>query len=170
MTGASDLLGQAPGEAVFDEMVDLRRAVHRRPELAFDEHATTALIKGHMGGLGIGQVFETGDTGGIFAMEGGRPGRSVVLRADIDALPVHEERGSGRPLRGGGRDARLRTRRPRGRPARGGHRAGLAAGGPAGPLRLPVPAGRGGPLRRPLHARCRCARASWRAPAWSAST
>ncbi len=91
MTGPSDLLGQAPGEAVFDEMVDLRRAVHRRPELAFDEHATTALIKGHMGGLGIEQVFETGNTGGIFAMEGGRPGRSVVLRADIDALPVHED-------------------------------------------------------------------------------
>src|SRR5271157_5718552 len=72
-------------------MVDLRRAVHRQPELAFDQHATTALIKGHMGGLGIEQVFETGDTGGIFAMEGGRPGHSVVLRADIDALPVHED-------------------------------------------------------------------------------
>lgn len=91
MTEVGDLLGQVPGTAVYDEMVDLRRAVHRRPELAFDEHATTALIKGHMGGLGIAQVFDAGDTGGIFALEGGRPGRSVVLRADIDALPVHEE-------------------------------------------------------------------------------
>ena len=87
----TDLLGTAPGDAVYDEMVDLRRAVHRRPELAFDEHHTTALIRDHMAGLGIDEALRVTETGGIFAMEGGRPGRSVVLRADIDALPVQED-------------------------------------------------------------------------------
>jgi amidohydrolase len=78
-------------DAVFDEMVDRRRAVHRRPELSFAEHATTALIRDHMAGLDIGETTRVTETGGIFMMDGGRPGRSVVMRADIDALPIHED-------------------------------------------------------------------------------
>ncbi|HEV3131537.1 MAG TPA: M20/M25/M40 family metallo-hydrolase, partial [Acidimicrobiales bacterium] len=87
----TDLLGAAPGEAVYDEMVDLRRVVHQRPELAFDEHHTTALVRDHMSRLGIDEAVRVTETGGIFAMEGGRRGRSVVLRADVDALPVQED-------------------------------------------------------------------------------
>ncbi len=86
-----DLLGPSPGDAVYDQMVDLRRAVHRRPELAFAEHDTTTLIRDHMATLGIAESLRVTDTGGIFAMDGGRPGRTVVLRADIDALPVQED-------------------------------------------------------------------------------
>jgi amidohydrolase len=82
--------GTAPGDAVYDEMVDLRREVHRRPELAFAEHHTTRLIRDHMAGLGLAEATVVSETGGIFAMDGGQPGRSVVLRADIDALPVQE--------------------------------------------------------------------------------
>ena len=44
-----------------------------------------------MAGLGIDEAVRVTETGGIFVMEGGRPGRSVVLRADIDALPVQED-------------------------------------------------------------------------------
>ena len=44
-----------------------------------------------MASLGIEEALRTTETGGIFAMEGGRPGRSVVLRGDIDALPVQED-------------------------------------------------------------------------------
>ncbi len=88
---AGDLFGPAPAHAVFDHMVDLRRTVHRQPELAFAEHATTTLIREHMGALGIDEALRPTDTGGIFAMDGGRPGRTVVLRADIDALPVQED-------------------------------------------------------------------------------
>ncbi len=86
-----DLFGTAPGDAVYDEMVDLRREVHRLPELAFAEHHTTGIIRDHMGALGIGEAVRVTETGGIFVLEGGRPGRSVVLRADIDALPVQED-------------------------------------------------------------------------------
>ena len=87
----SDLFGAAPGDAVYDEMVGVRREVHRLPELAFAEHHTTGIIRDHMGTLGIAEAPRVTETGGIFVMEGGRPGRSVVLRADIDALPVQED-------------------------------------------------------------------------------
>jgi amidohydrolase len=87
----SDLFGASPADAVYDEMVDQRRAVHRRPELAFEERETTAMIRAHMASLGIPEAIRTTETGGIFAMEGGRPGGSVVLRGDIDALPVRED-------------------------------------------------------------------------------
>jgi amidohydrolase len=78
-------------DGVFDEMVDTRRAIHRRPELAFSEHATTSLIRDRMAAFEIGELERVTETGGIFALDGGLPGRSVVLRADIDALPIHED-------------------------------------------------------------------------------
>jgi amidohydrolase len=87
----ADLIGPAAVDAVFDEMVDTRRAVHRRPELAFAEHATTTLIRQRMAELDIGETTRVTETGGIFALDGGRPGRTVVLRADIDALPIFED-------------------------------------------------------------------------------
>jgi amidohydrolase len=87
----TDLFGTTPADAVFDDMVDKRHALHRRPELAFTEHETTAMIRDHMESLGIPETLRTTDTGGIFTMEGGQPGRSVVLRGDIDGLPVQED-------------------------------------------------------------------------------
>jgi amidohydrolase len=81
---------EAAVAALYDEMVDTRRALHRRPELAFEEHATTAMIRDRMTALDIGELARVTETGGIFALEGGRPGRSVVMRADIDALPIQE--------------------------------------------------------------------------------
>ena len=87
----TDLFGPAPADAVFDDMVDLRHALHRRPELAFAEHETTAMIRDHMASLGIVETLRTTETGGIFTMEGGRPGQRVVLRGDIDGLPVQED-------------------------------------------------------------------------------
>ena len=86
-------LGPSPADAVFDDMVDRRRSVHRHPELSFVEQRTTALIRDHMAALGIGEARRVSETGGIFALDGGRPGRTVVLRADIDALPVQEDPG-----------------------------------------------------------------------------
>lgn len=86
-----DLFGPAPADRVYDDMVDRRRLLHQRPELSFSEHETTALIRDHMASLGIEEALRTTETGGIFAMEGGLPGRSVVLRGDIDGLPVQED-------------------------------------------------------------------------------
>jgi amidohydrolase len=87
----SDLFGIAPGDAVFDDMVDVRRALHRRPELSMAEHFTTGVIRDQMKILGIDEAIRASETGGIFAMDGGRPGRTVVVRGDIDGLPVQED-------------------------------------------------------------------------------
>jgi amidohydrolase len=87
----SDADTTAAIDAVYDEMVDIRRTVHRQPELAFAEHATTELIRERMANWDIGELGRVTETGGIFALDGGRPGRPVVLRADIDALPIQED-------------------------------------------------------------------------------
>lgn len=78
-------------DRVFDEMVDTRRSLHRRPELAFEEFETTELIKGRLRSLGMEERPFAGPTGAVFRLTGGSPGRAVLLRADIDGLPVAEE-------------------------------------------------------------------------------
>ena len=78
-------------EAGYDEAVDTRRAVHARPELAFEERVTTQLIRERMATLGVRELLCPTETGAVFQLDGGAPGRQVLLRADIDALPVTEE-------------------------------------------------------------------------------
>ncbi|MGO8860385.1 MAG: M20 metallopeptidase family protein [Acidimicrobiales bacterium] len=86
----ADPVNGASIDGVFDEMVDTRRFIHRLPELAFEEHATSALIRDRMAAFDVAELARVAETGGIFAMDGGRPGRAVVMRADIDALPIEE--------------------------------------------------------------------------------
>lgn len=73
--------------------VEARRHIHRRPELSFQEKETSEYLQGQLKALGI--PFQSGIGGyGIKAViDGGRPGRTVALRADIDALPILEETG-----------------------------------------------------------------------------
>ncbi len=77
----------------FDELVDLRRTLHAAPELSFAEHDTTALIVEYMAALGLTQQRCPTPTGAVFSLDGVRPGPTVLLRADIDALPVTEASG-----------------------------------------------------------------------------
>jgi len=77
-------------DAGFAEMVDTRRRLHALPELSFEEHETTALIRERMRGLGADERRCGTATGGAWVIDTGRPGRTVLLRADIDALPVDE--------------------------------------------------------------------------------
>ena len=70
-----------------------RRYLHSHAELSFEEHETTAYLVGRLKELGIPvQTFDD-YTGCIATIEGGTPGRTVVLRADIDALPIEENSG-----------------------------------------------------------------------------
>jgi len=78
-------------DSAFDEAVDIRRAIHARPELSYLEHRTTSLVRDRLRRLGLEELPCATDTGAVFALEGGRPGRTVLLRADIDALPLNEE-------------------------------------------------------------------------------
>jgi amidohydrolase len=78
-------------DATFDDMVDVRRELHRHPELGFEETATTALVRSRLATLGLTDVPVATPTGAAYTLTGGRPGRPVVLRADLDALPITEE-------------------------------------------------------------------------------
>ena len=76
-----------------DEMVDTRRDLHRHPELAFEERRTSAQVTGRLRAAGLDIRPCPTPTGAVAVLEGGRPGRTVLLRADIDALPVTEATG-----------------------------------------------------------------------------
>jgi amidohydrolase len=82
--------------ALLDEvegpMVDIRRDLHAHPELAFEEHRTTQVITDRLVELGF-EIRPCPTVTGVVARLGGsRPGKRVMLRADMDALPIHEER------------------------------------------------------------------------------
>ena len=70
-------------------LAEWRRDFHRHPELAFEERRTSAVIRAFLEFLGI-EVGTCGRTGLRGVLRGGRPGRTVALRADMDALPVAE--------------------------------------------------------------------------------
>lgn len=74
--------------------VEVRRHLHRNPELSFAEHNTHQYLAEQLRELGY--TFESGLGGGTgikAVLEGGKPGPTVALRADIDALPITEETG-----------------------------------------------------------------------------
>lgn len=76
-----------------DAVVAIRRDLHMHPETAFTEHRTAALVARRLAQLGY-DVFEgIGKTGVVGTLAGARPGRTVMLRADMDALPIAEETG-----------------------------------------------------------------------------
>lgn len=75
---------------ITEELVSWRRDFHRYPELAFEEKRTSAVIREFLESLGL-QV-ETLAKTGLRAVLAGKPGgRTVALRADMDALPLEEE-------------------------------------------------------------------------------
>jgi amidohydrolase len=76
-----------------DEFISIRRDLHAHPELAFDEHRTARVVQEHLAALGIEHHTGIGKTGVVAVIAGARneSGRSVGLRADMDALPMQEE-------------------------------------------------------------------------------
>src|SRR5438094_1091038 len=75
------------------ELVALRRQLHQHPELAFEEHETAKAIAAFLSKLGIKFKSDVGKTGVVAVIEGGKPGPTVGIRADMDALPIHEQTG-----------------------------------------------------------------------------
>src|SRR5438270_5965893 len=72
-------------------LVETRRDLHRHPELAHEEHRTARLIADRLRVVGIDDVRSgVGQTGVVGILLGGRPGRRLMLRADMDALPLTE--------------------------------------------------------------------------------
>jgi amidohydrolase len=85
--------GLQPSAQVLDEVIDLRRYLHRRPEVSFEEHETSRFLEAQLQALGAAVFPCPTETGAVAGLDTGRPGRTVMLRADIDALPIQEESG-----------------------------------------------------------------------------
>ena len=77
--------------AELQELTDVRRDLHAHPELAFQEVRTSALVAERLAALGLAVRTGVGKTGVLATLAGGSPGRTVLLRADMDALPIQEE-------------------------------------------------------------------------------
>ncbi|MFD1670816.1 amidohydrolase [Agrilactobacillus yilanensis] len=75
-------------------MIDIRRYLHQHPEVSFEEKATGAYIAKFYEGKSVAVETNYGDGYGVVVViDSGRPGKTVALRADFDALPVQEETG-----------------------------------------------------------------------------
>ena len=109
-----DVLGDELAELVAkisDELVEIRRDLHAHPELGRQETRTTTVIHERLAAAGLTPVVLPGGSGVICDI--GHGTRTVALRADIDALPIDDEKDDGLlPVDGPGRLSRLRPRRP----------------------------------------------------------
>ncbi len=80
-------------EALEEELIGIRRHLHRHPELSNEEYGTTEYIISLLERAGV-RIVEYGLSTGVIAEIGGKkPGSVIGLRADIDALPIQEESG-----------------------------------------------------------------------------
>ena len=76
------------------EFIQLRRDIHREPELAFEEHRTAALVAGKLEAWGYQVERGVGGTGVVGLLQRGNGDKRIGLRADMDALPIHEASGA----------------------------------------------------------------------------
>jgi hippurate hydrolase len=88
---AADLLSAAYNDA--DRTIDLRRSLHRQPEIGLHLPRTQAAVLDAFAGLPIEVTTGTSTTSVVGVLRGAGPGPTYLLRADMDALPVHEDTG-----------------------------------------------------------------------------
>lgn len=77
-----------------DRMIEIRRYLHQHPELSFKEAKTAKYIADFYQNKGLDVTVETdinGEHGVIVEIDSGKPGKTLAIRADFDALPIHEE-------------------------------------------------------------------------------
>jgi amidohydrolase len=92
-----------PRPSTLDEVIDIRRHLHRHPEVSFDEHQTSKMITTRLESYGLTIHPCPTDTGAVATLDGGKPGKTILIRADIDALPILEESGVDFPSTAEGR-------------------------------------------------------------------
>jgi amidohydrolase len=78
-------------EKVVSDVVALRRDFHMHPELGFEEHRTAGIVADRLRALGFDVHTGIAGTGVVGVIKGAKPGRTIMLRADMDALPIIEE-------------------------------------------------------------------------------
>lgn len=75
----------------YEEMVRVRRELHMNPELSFEETETAAYIAAYQKEIGLDVRTGVGGHGVVATLKGGKPGKTVAIRADFDALPIFQE-------------------------------------------------------------------------------
>ncbi len=86
-----DLLDRA--REIHPRLVDLRRRIHREPELGLENPETRSKILAELEGLDLDIQLHEKSSGVVAILRGDRPGRRILLRGDTDALPMPEETG-----------------------------------------------------------------------------
>jgi len=77
-------------QALRAELVARRRDLHQQPELAFEELRTASIVAAELSALGLEVQTGIGKTGVVGLLEGAQDGVTVLVRCDMDALPIHE--------------------------------------------------------------------------------
>ena len=85
---SSDIISQS--KEIHQWIVEKRRAIHRHPELMYEEFETSRLVQSTLSDLGIEYEKDIAVTG-VVGVVGNGEGPCIALRADMDALPIHEE-------------------------------------------------------------------------------
>lgn len=78
---------------IIDDVTRIRRTIHQNPELGYEEHQTSELIARELESYGIKVEKSANSTGVVGLLTGAKPGKTLLLRADMDALPIQEETG-----------------------------------------------------------------------------
>lgn len=81
---------RAEAEALQGQLITWRRDLHQHPELGFAVSRTAGVVARTLGELGYEVRTQVGRSGIVALLHGGRPGPTVMLRADMDALPIQE--------------------------------------------------------------------------------
>lgn len=76
---------------VEEDIISIRRHLHRYPELSHQEYKTSKLVQEKLAAYHIQFNAGYGNTGVLGIIEGEKPGKTVALRADMDALPIQEK-------------------------------------------------------------------------------
>lgn len=79
-------------DELYPEQVSIRRELHQHPELSNEEVETPKMIAEYLRKLGIDVREGVGGRGVVGTLVGGKPGRTIALRADFDALPIQDEK------------------------------------------------------------------------------
>ena len=77
-------------QSLEETIVSTRRDIHQYPELAFDEHRTSELVAKRLTSMGLDVQTGVGKTGVVGTLKGNQDGKTIALRADMDALPMQE--------------------------------------------------------------------------------
>ena len=82
---------QQDAEQISSYTQKLRRDFHRNPEIGFQEYRTAGIVGRELSELGLKVTTGVATTGVVALLEGGHPGPVLLLRFDMDALPIQEE-------------------------------------------------------------------------------